>query len=200
MLSSIHPLGERGRGHRFATTATAFIVGSLLGGATTGLVVGAIGRVPTLVFDRSPGPARSLAIVAGVGAVALAFDLTGRRLPSVHRQVNEDWLVEFRGWVYGAGFGLQLGAGITTYITSAALAPWLATMVLSGSWLGSVGIGATFGLVRGLSILSARRIDGPARLVTFHRFLQRSAPAVARIGSVALGVLVVAAGALAAAA
>ncbi len=197
MLSSIHPLGERGRGHRFATTATAFVVGSLVGGTTTGVVVGGVGRLPAILGAADPRPATSLTVVATVGAVALVFDLTGHRLPSVHRQVNEDWLTEFRGWVYGFGFGVQLGAGVTTYITSTAVAVWLATMAFSGSLMSSVVIGATFGLVRGLSILAARRIDSPARLVEFHRALQRSAPTVARIGSVSLGFLVVAAGFLA---
>ena len=40
MLSSIHPLGERGKGNRFGLTATAFVVGATLGGATTGAARG----------------------------------------------------------------------------------------------------------------------------------------------------------------
>ena len=40
MLTSITPLGERGRGHRYAVTMTAYVLGCLLGGATTGVLLG----------------------------------------------------------------------------------------------------------------------------------------------------------------
>src|SRR4051794_8934264 len=36
MLSTVTPMAERGRGHRFWVTAAWFVVGALLGGATLG--------------------------------------------------------------------------------------------------------------------------------------------------------------------
>ena len=53
MLSSITPLGERGRNNRFAVAAWFFFVGSTLGGAVTGLAAGGLGvlmvpEVPTV--------------------------------------------------------------------------------------------------------------------------------------------------------
>ena len=39
MLATITPLAERGRGHRYRTTATWFVVGSVLGGASLGVVM-----------------------------------------------------------------------------------------------------------------------------------------------------------------
>ena len=117
MLSSIHPLGERGKGNRFTVTATAFVVGAVAGGATTGTLFGAVGLLVAPVLTDAVA-------VGALGLVAVAaawFERSGRALPSVPRQVNEDWLNEYRGWVYGAGFGFQLGAGVLTYITSAAL-------------------------------------------------------------------------------
>jgi hypothetical protein len=36
---------------------------------------------------------------------------SGSGCPSWQRQVDERWLTTYRGWVYGAGFGFQLGAG-----------------------------------------------------------------------------------------
>ena len=33
--------------------------------------------------------------------------------------VHEQWLTRYRGWVYGVGFGAQLGFGLVTIITSA---------------------------------------------------------------------------------
>ena len=37
MLSTITPIGERGRNHRYDSTATWFVLGAVLGGATLGL-------------------------------------------------------------------------------------------------------------------------------------------------------------------
>ena len=189
MLSSIHPLGERGRGNRFGQTATAFVLGSVIGGVTTGAIVGGLGALLRGVIELVGGslsPAAALTIVTVAGVVAVLVELTGGSLPAVHRQVNEDWLQEYRNWVYGFGFGFQLGAGVTTYITSAAVLMWLAAILFSGSLAGSVLIGATFGLTRGLAILTVRHVDSPADLVSFHRRLHQSSPLVWRAGSYAL--------------
>ena len=110
MLSSITPLGERGRHNRFAVTATAFVVGAMAGGAALGTLAG---------FAGSLLPARPAAVDALlVALLALAgawFDT--RHVPSIKRQVNEDWLGRYRGWVYGFGFGAQLGFGLVTVVT-----------------------------------------------------------------------------------
>lgn len=174
MLSSIHPLGERGKGNRFVTTATAFVVGAVVGGAATGALFGAVGAL----LDAPVADALALGLVGGVAVGAAWFERSGRRLPSIPRQVNEDWLNEYRGWVYGAGFGFQLGAGVLTFITSAAVYVALAAMVLVGNLAGGVLIGVAFGFTRGLSLVPARRINSPAELVSFHRRLQGSAAAV----------------------
>ena len=110
MLTSITPLGERGRGQRYAVTMTAYVVGCLLGGATTGLLLGSLGALL---------PALPVLLLAGTVCLAAALaDLRGVRIG--RRQVDEDWLTRYRGWVYGAGFGYQLGLGVVTVVTSAA--------------------------------------------------------------------------------
>ena len=132
MLTSITPLGEQGRGNTYALTVTAYLLGSVLGGATTGAALGAVGA---LVAAPLPGPARLLlaALVCAVAAAADAVVLrTGRRLPGGRRQVDEDWLTRYRGWVYGGAFGFQLGLGVVTIVTSAATFALLALVVLSG--------------------------------------------------------------------
>lgn len=174
MLSSIHPLGERGKGNRFAVTATAFVVGAVLGGATLGAVLGLVGLVPALVL----GDTAALGIVGVVVVAATGFEYTGRPLPSVPRQVDEDWLNQYRGWVYGTGFGFQLGAGVLTYITSAAVYVAITAALLVGHPAGAVVIGIAFGLTRGFSLLPARTIQSPQTLVSFHRRLARSAATV----------------------
>lgn len=182
MLSSIHPLGERGKGNRFGLTAGAFVIGALLGGLATGAVVGVVGLGVRAVVGSTLAPA-TVVLVALAGA---AFEQTGRALPSVPRQVDEDWLHEYRGWVYGAGFGFQLGAAMLTFITTAAVYVALAASLLVGHVGASVSIMGTFGLARGLSIVPARRIDDPERLVSFHRRLQATAPLVRRASTSAL--------------
>jgi hypothetical protein len=174
MLSSIHPLGERGKGNRFAVTAAAFVAGAVTGGAVVGAILGALGSALDLVVPDTA----ALALVGALAVAAASFERSGRRLPSVPRQVDENWLNEYRGWVYGSGFGFQLGAGVLTYITSAAVYVALGAALLAGHPLAAVAIMASFGLTRGLSLLPARRIQTPAELVSFHRRLQRSAGAV----------------------
>ncbi len=182
MLSSIHPLGERAKGNRFGLTATAFAIGSVLGGATTGAIAGTLGIAVTAVLPASA----ALAVVVVVALVGAAYERSGRALPSLARQVDEDWLHEYRGWVYGAGFGFQLGAGALTYITSAAVPVALTASVLVGDVRAAIAIMALFGLTRGLSIIPARSIDTTDALVAFHRRLQATAPRVRSLSTSAL--------------
>ncbi|HAS12060.1 MAG TPA: hypothetical protein DCS55_16320 [Acidimicrobiaceae bacterium] len=174
MLSSIHPLGERGKGNRFGVTAGAFLVGSLLGGASTGTIAALV----SIPVDALVSTTAATATIALVAVAAAAFERTGRSLPSVPRQVDENWLNEYRGWVYGAGFGFQLGAGVLTYITTAAVYVALAAAVLAGHPLAALGIMVAFGITRGLTLLPARSIASPQRLVEFHQRLHRWSPAV----------------------
>ena len=153
MLTSISPLGERARGHRWAVTTTAYVVGSLLGGLSIGALLGAVGR-------PLPDPG---AIAAGVCLAAAALDLRPPP-PSLHRQVDQAWLTTYRGWVYGLGFGYQLGLGVVTIVTSAATYAALGLCLLSGGAVGGAVVGGTFGLVRALPLLLLRGADSPAAL------------------------------------
>ncbi len=193
MLTSITPLGERSRGQRYAVTVTAYVLGSALGGATTGAVLGALG---VLVAAPLPDPVR-LALAAGVCAAAGLADAhalrTGRRLPGGRRQVDEDWLTRYRGWVYGGAFGVQLGLGVVTIVTSATTYALLALAVLTGDLRAGAALGLAFGLVRGLPVLALRDVHAPARLREVARELaarartaQRAAVAVLVAGAVVL--------------
>jgi hypothetical protein len=183
MLTSITPLGERGKGNRWSVTATAYVLGSLVGGAALGLLGGALGTALAAVVDARV----ALVVLAVACAGAAVLDATGRRLPSWHRQVDEQWLHAFRGWVYGAGFGAQLGFGVVTIITSASTHVMVLATVLAGSVPGGVAVGATFGLVRGLAILSVRSVDQPDELSRFHRGMEQRARAASGL---TVGVLV----------
>src|SRR4051794_41008151 len=120
MLASIHPLGERARNRRWGVTVSAYLAASTVAAAALGGVLGALGAVLPLPAGGSVGLAL---LVIGLCAAALAFDVSlgGLRLPTVHRQVDKDWLDRYRGWVVGAGFGLQLGLGVVTIVTTSAV-------------------------------------------------------------------------------
>lgn len=175
MLTSISPLGERARGNRWATTVTAYVAASVLGGLLTGAVAGAAGSW------LRPLPL----VAAGVCAVAAAADLT-HRLPTLRRQVDEDWLARYRGWVYGAGYGFQLGSGLVTIVTSAATYAAVALALLSGSLAAGAAIGGWFGLVRALPILLLRQATTPERLRSVAARLERLAADAARATVVVL--------------
>jgi len=180
MLASITPLSEVGRGHRYRTTAWWFVVGSTVGGATLGLMVALL----TVAADALSLTPRELILVAlGASALAIASDTNvgGIQLPVHHRQVNERWLDQFRSWVYGAGFGWQIGTGLATYIMTAGLYLMIVLAALTGKpWLG-IALGVLFGLVRGLSVFLGRHITSADTLRTFHVRFYGFGPTVRRV-------------------
>lgn len=197
MLSSMTPLGERGRGRRWRTTATAYLIGSVVGGSLLGLGLGFVSSV-------LPGPPASPVVVgvtvgaAAVVGVLLDLKVAGRGLPTVHRQVNETWLSEYRGVVVGAGWGLQLGVGVVTIVTTSLVYLTWVVALLTASPLGGLLVGTTFGLARGVPIVAMRRVFDAARLAAVHRKMAGWARPANRI---AIGFeLAVAAGAIAGAA
>jgi hypothetical protein len=108
-------------------------------------------------------------------AAALSIDGTAlrRRLPTSRRQVNEDWMSRYRGWVYGVAFGAQLGAGLATVVTSAAVYGAAVGAVLCGTVAGGAAVGAAFGLTRALSLAPARMARDSAGLMRLHQALVR---------------------------
>ena len=186
MLASITPLGERGRGSRWTITMASFLIGATAAGAAEGALLGAVGGV---LLGGVSVEAR-LGVFAVALLVALLLDLTPAGAPSPRRQVNERWLDEFRGWVYGAGFGAQLGLGIGTVVSSAATYAALLAALLSGSALRGMVVLGSFGAVRGITPLAAGRVRRPDQLVALHSGLERWRIPVARVGHVALAVLV----------
>src|SRR5205823_890657 len=97
------------------------------------------------------------------------------RPPGWRRQVNEDWLGRYRGWLYGAGFGFQLGLGVATIVTTFTLYAYLVLAGLAGSVIGGAAVGAAFGLARALPLLAAAGVRGVDDLRRFHRRLRTTA-------------------------
>jgi hypothetical protein len=180
MLATVTPVAERGRGHRYRATAAWFIAGGTAGGATLGVVLAALALG---VRAAAPSALAIAAIACTVAFLAAASDsrVGGFRLPFHSRQVNERWLDQFRPWVYGAGFGWQIGAGLVTYIKAAALYLMIVLAALTASPATALGVGVLFGLTRGLAVLLGRGITSPAALAEFHRRFTRAGPVVLHV-------------------
>ena len=174
MLSSIHPLGERTRSNRWARTASYYMIGGMLGGATTGLISGSIGWLGLQWW--TPTPTSTAGAVLAILVVLVGWDVFRLNVPTNQRQVNEDWLTMYRSWVYGGGFGYQLGLGVVTIIATPATYATLALAVLSASPGTGAIIGATFGLLRAMPILTVRRVVSGEALRLYHRRMQALAP------------------------
>ena len=183
MLTSISPLGERARGNRWWFTVAWLTVGTLLGGAAIGAILGTLGRLAP-----AAGAEWRLAVMTLVGFTAAAWDLAGRRFPG-RRQVNEDWLVAFRPWVYGMGYGLQLGTGVATVVNTALVPVVMVAALLTGDTVKGLALGSVFGAVRGLGVMlsgGVRTVDDLRRL---HRRLDGMAEQVRRLGALVAAVL-----------
>jgi hypothetical protein len=169
MLASITPLGERGRRSTWGVTVGAFVIGA--GGA--GLAAGALLGFAGSLLVSALGPHARLALLAAVALVALALDASPLNVPGPRRQVNERWREQYRGWVWGGGYGAQLGVGITTVVLSAATYLALCAAFLAGGAGRGALIVGVFGLARGLQPLAAFRVRRPEQLVSFHARLRR---------------------------
>ena len=176
MLASIHPLGERARDRSWGVTVSAYLAGSVAGGALVGAVLGLAGLA--LHELAGVGPVLRAALAVVVCLAGLAFDLRvgGLRTPTVRRQVDDEWMFRYRSWVYGSGFGVQLGMGVVTIVTTASIYAAFALALLSASPAGGALVGLTFGLTRGAVILGTAGVDSPARLRQLHRRLQDWGP------------------------
>ena len=169
MLASIHPLGERARGQRFSVTVVALTIGSIGGGAILGALLGGLGSF----IGGSGSVAIRAAVLAVAAVIAVAVD--GRRngsVPSWHRQVNEDWLGRYRGWVYGFGFGAQLGVGVLTIVTTAAVyVTWIAAAMTASPGRGLL-VGARFGLARSFPLFASISLVTPDAIAARVRRLE----------------------------
>ena len=193
MLSTITPFGERAKGHRYRTTVTWFVLGATLGGLTLGSVAAGLAGLV-----RSSGPSATdvgvCALAATLAAAVSDTGLAGFRVPVHYRQVNERWLDAYRPWVYGFGFGLQIGCGVATYITTAAVYLTVVLAALTADPVTALAVGTGFGLLRGLTVTLTRRMGSPGALLAFHRRFAASLPWAERA---VLGALLVTAAVLA---
>jgi hypothetical protein len=181
MLSSLNPVAERARGHRFWLTALWYAAGAVVGGLLLGGAC-ALGALAVAALGLPDAAIWGLAALSA--ALTLASDLRvgGWQLPIHPRQVDERWLTTYRRWIYAGGFGVQIGTGFATYVMTAATYLLAALAVVAADAVQALAAGAIFGLVRGLGIALGGIARDPDRLLAL----------MARVDSAA-GVSVVAA-------
>ena len=90
-------------------------------------------RMPIGALDL---PDMTVLAIIGLFAVVSVFSdlgVKGFRLPRHGRQVDRLWLDHYRSWVYGTGFGWQIGVGLATYIVTTAVYLTVLIAILTGS-------------------------------------------------------------------
>ena len=175
MLSTITPITEKGRGRRYAATVPWYLLGALAGGATLGGVA-ALVSIPVGAADIPEMTVFAIIGLFGVVSIFSDFGVKGFRLPRHGRQVDRLWLDHYRSWVYGTGFGWQIGVGLATYIVTTAVYLTVLIAILTGSPIQALTIGLVFGGVRGLAIFLGVRTTTLERLHGLHRGLTRFEP------------------------
>lgn len=168
MLASLTPVAERARGSSWAITVTAFAVGAVGAGAAGGGLLGGAGSL-------LPGERWRAPTVVAILLAALVIDGTPlrRRMPLTKRQVNEDWMYRYRGWVYGFGFGAQLGLGFISLVGCAAIYATFAIELTSGSVMAGAVVGAVFGATKAATLIPTRFARDHESLLELHRRLLR---------------------------
>ncbi|MEP6854786.1 MAG: hypothetical protein ABJA33_04910 [Pedococcus sp.] len=186
MLSSISPLGERARNSRWWLTTAAYLVGSVAGGLALGALAALLGSAVPEGVRASPWVLGAIAVLLLVG---LGYDSApgSRLVPSWRRQVDVGWLDEYRGWVMGLGFGVQLGFGVVTIITSATTYGVVLLAALSGDLGVGLLVGAVFGGVRALPSLFMGRVRDRSTLHAVFASVERGAKPARILARVALG-------------
>jgi hypothetical protein len=174
MLSTVNPMSERARGHRYGLTATWFVVGAVLGGCALAALTAVLALGVSAVGAPLAGRLVAAALVC-VLAGASDAGMPGLRVPTNPRQVDETWLGRYRRWVYAAGFGVQIGSGLATYVMTAGVYATVALAALTANPGTAAAVAVGFGLTRGLLVLVGAWATDPRRLARQHRWLDRHA-------------------------
>jgi hypothetical protein len=172
-------------------TLTFFMFGAIASGSAFGVAAGTIGSAV------GAGALHHRQIVwAALAMLGMLADLRlvpWLRVPTHRRQVPERWFRLYRGWVYGLGFGLELGAGFATVINSSLVYLTAAAALLAANPTRGFLIGVTFGIGRGAALLPTIRIrrshDLMRMTALIHHFdlaARRGAAAVAGCTAAAL--------------
>jgi hypothetical protein len=140
----------------------------------------ALSAVGVHALHLGPAVLGLIALAAALLSAASDAGVGGFRLPIHRRQVNERWLDQYRPWVYGGGFGWQIGSGLATYITTAAVYLMIVLSTLTGRPMVALAVGVGFGILRGLAVCLTWKLTSPSQLRAFHRRFVDTGPRVVR--------------------
>jgi hypothetical protein len=158
-------------------TYSWFVFGALVGGLALSMALIALRQLGGLLPPSVILAAGFAGAAALVGASILAWTP-----PSLERQVDHRWLDRYRGWVIGAGFGFQLGAGVLTRIPSLGLYV-LALCALLGAPPSALLIsGVGYAALRGMSAAPGGWVNSPHDLQHLMHIIARYEPLVAKVG------------------
>jgi hypothetical protein len=195
MLSTITPVTEQGRGRNYWATVPWYLIGALAGGATLGGAA-ALLSIPVGAVDLAPEVALGIAGLFTVVSIFSDLGVGGFHLPRHKRQVDRHWLDDYRSWVYGTGFGWQIGVGLATFIVTTGIYVMVLIAVLGGSPAQAMLLGVVFGGIRGLAIFLGAGASTLDNLHSLHRRITRLEPSSrlvmfivqAGVATIALGV------------
>lgn len=162
----------------------------MVGGGALGLALGLIGTWAHIA--DIPDRLYIWAAFAAFGALADLRVVRSFRTPTHRRQVPDRWLYTYRGWVYGGGFGLQLGLAFATVINSSLVYLMALAAVLVGSPKAGAVIGAAFGCARAVALMPAMRVRTPSELMRMTRLLDELDGRAQNIVTGAAGALAIA--------
>lgn len=159
-FSMIETLGRTGhRGGLPATIALSatLAAGALAGGAATFTALAGLGALA----HGSGGGTVAGAAAAAIAVVAALAEARGARvIPQVRRQVPEPWRRTLPLPLAGAGYGVLLGLGFTTFVLSYGVWALFAIAFVLGNVPAGLAVGLAFGLGRALPVLALAPLAG----------------------------------------
>jgi hypothetical protein len=151
----------------------SYLMGTILAGLIAGATLGSLGKFASALTQVSEKQRLLLLSVWALLGIALDAGVFGLRLPTVRRQVDDQWMYRYRTWVYGLGFGLQLGLGFLTVVsTSTVYSAFLAAFLGGSASMGAL-IGGVFGFIRGSMLFAVAGVQRPEQLVVVDGVLSK---------------------------
>jgi hypothetical protein len=155
MVGTIVSIGYGEISNKAAGAIAWHLVGLLLGGATLGLLVAALGHLIGFLVDidtRKPA-------FAAAGLVSLVYatrelGFTSVPYPQLRRQVPRWWSLVFKPGAYSFLYGVLLGLGFVTHVWVASLFPVVTFAALDASAAAATVLGVVFGVARGLPLVA----------------------------------------------
>lgn len=188
--------GSRVRvGLMYAAWSVVWIAAHAVGGGIVGAVLGTLGGL--LPLPRHGFVAYALGITLGLAGLH-NLGILRLPMPQIERQVPRVWLVRFPLVWTAVGYGVQLGAAVTTRITNFATYATLAAAILARNAAEGALIMAVFGTARALpAVFVGPFVGTPQRSLAaalaveeWEERVHRASGALLLVGALLVGVFI----------